>query len=154
MTDRLPPPSRPALLEKHGSTGRTWLLNTGRRRVAVGVLSRGILTKRFDPSRHAWRTSPGVGVNLEVIQTCDQHAVPPRELVLLAGPNTARVPWDVVRAYAADVLKNGARSPYLIRADVDRQVLIPWSAFDGRDAGPAPPPAEPLSLFDPPKEHR
>lgn len=145
MSGRLPPPTRPELLARQGARGARTLLLGGK---AVGTCYPDrTVVKSFRADRHAFRKHPGVGLNVEMVCTFDQHRPAPAELVLRAGPDTLRVPWRVVREFTRQVLDLGPRSRYHLHADRDLQVLIPWEAWDGRIDTPAAPPPEQGTLL-------
>lgn len=141
---RLPSPTRPQLLRQRGNRNQESLVLLPGRKVVGTLNPDGIVTKRFSADRHAFRRTPGVGVNLEMVMTFDQCRPAPKKL-LLHGVKDLALAWATVRAFAWDVLERGSDSRYFLHEDVDVQVLLPWEVFDGiLDAPLAPePPPEP-----------
>lgn len=102
-----------------------------------------VLEKRHDPDRHAHRLRRGTGLNLELVALLDRLRPQPAavELVLDHGNGPAptagrgrRLPWRTIVTYAEAALAGDRR--YLLDEDVDRQVLIPYAAWNGWE-GPA-----------------
>lgn len=134
---RLPEPMRPELLRRGSRSSVTLVLTNGK---TVGRMTPDrVVYKSFRPADHAYRKTPGVGLNLEMVCTFDQNRPAPKWLVLQANDQALQLEWAVVREFARDVLRHGERSRYWLHDDVDVQVLIPWEVFDGERWRPAEP---------------
>lgn len=140
---------RRQLLEREVRGGVAFQLIEGHRGVVASYdLASRVLVKRVDPGRHAYRARPGIAWNLEALAIADRWRPRPSALVVALGragtAPTRRLTWAAARQYA---LRADAGDPrYLVTDDVDRQVLIPWAAWEGEEAEP-PPLVETPSLF-------
>lgn len=106
-----------------------------------------VLEKRHDPDHHAHRLRRGTGLNLELVALLDKVRPAPAhvELVTRIGPDGGghpadtgtrrRVKWSAVVAYAAAALDGDVR--WLLTEDADRQVLLPYAAWNGLVGPPA-----------------
>lgn len=128
----------------HAGTGLTdyLLLHPGRKPVRVGRYRHydRTLEKLHEPDRHAHRLRRGTGLNLELVATLDKVRPQPARVALIiattapAGEGERTLPWATVVRYAEAALAGDRR--FLLDEDVDRQVLIPYTAWN-RLEGPA-----------------
>lgn len=82
--------------------------------------------KRFT---HEFKKGEGIGLNLEMLALLDREQPPPRGVRMTVDYQVLEVDWVVVLRYAQ-------HPEYRLRFDTDEQVLIPWTAWEGREFGP------------------
>lgn len=141
----LPLDHKRQLIEQPRRDGCVLRLVVGRRGVvATYEASTRTLVKRVNPGRHAYRQKPGLAWNLEALAIADRWRPRPRTLAVRLEGRLLRVSWRTAREYA--VRAAGGDLRYLVTDDVDRQVLIPWAAWEGAEVAP-PPVVEAPTLF-------